>query len=539
MPIPRHGSTPPSRKQRRAGASRKRGAGRRVVEADDLPDLQKARGLWQAKRFPEALDLFERTVRKHPNNLMALTDTARAFGARYEVDKAEAYLGRMLNLAPEDAVVQMQAGQSYRMIYRPDKAIACLQQAVALMPNLMEARLELAILLERRGQLAEALEHVDAIRKNHEYPAEVEVIGGRLSRRLKDREQAIQQLSTVIDSDDVFWSTRQHAGMELARAYDGQGDYDAAAEVAQRAKGFALPHVEAAVSPRDLALQEAWEYVCDNISRDHFTRWADAMRDVPKRRVALLSGPPRSGTTLLENILDAHPDLVSSDERDAFPRYIHGKMLADAKPEETAIELLERQTVPTIVGMRERYLGFMQSALGEKIGDRLHLDKNPSISPLIPGVLRLFPECKIILALRDPRDVVLSCYMTHMPLNSQSAPYLDFKSAAEHYVKTMRAWLALREQLDPEQYLEVRYEDVVADTESQARRALAFLDLPWDDGVLRFQEHVAGKQVDSPTYEQVGQPIYTSSIGRWKQYERHMAPALDILQPMVATLGYD
>jgi len=76
------------------------------------------------------------------------------------------------------------------------------------------------------------------------------------------------------------------------------------------------------------------------------------------------------------------------------------------------------------------------------------------------------------------------------------------------------------------------------DTEGQARRALRFLDLPWDDSVLRFQEHVAGKQVDSPTYEQVARPIYTSSIERWKNYERHMGPALKVLKPLVDALGY-
>jgi len=461
-------------------------------------------------------------------------------GARYEVDKAEAYLGRMLDLVPGDAVALMQAGQSYRMIFRPGKAIVCLERAVALMPGLVEARLELALLQERRGQLAEALTHVDAIREAEEYPAEAEVIGGRLLRRLKDSGQAISRLTSVLQSDEVFWSTQQQAGMELARVYDGQGDYEAADHAASEAKKVARVHIDEQVTPDDLWIREAWEVACGEVQREHLSRWAEATAGLSTHRVALLTGPPRSGTTLLENILDAHPGLVSSDERDAFPRYIHGKMAIDAGAgdEDSAIEMLEKQTTPGLANLRERYLGFMQSALGEKIGSRLHLDKNPSISTLIPGVLRLFPECKIILALRDPRDVVLSCYMTHMPLNSQSEPYLDFKSAAEHYAKTMSAWFALRKQLMPEQYLEVRYEDVVADTEGQARRALAFLELPWDDAVLRFNEHVAGKQVDSPTYEQVAKPIYTSSIGRWKNYERHMEQALDILRPWVDTLGY-
>ncbi|XAL98335.1 sulfotransferase [Phycisphaeraceae bacterium D3-23] len=523
-----------------SNTGRKRVAGRRVVETDDLPELQKARALWQAKRFPAALELFERVVRKHPKNLMALTDAARAFGSRYEIDKAEAYLGRMLDLAPDDAGVQLMAGQSYRMIYRPGRAIVCLTRALELRPGLPEAHLELAVLLERRGRLEEALTHVGAIRSLEGCPPEVLVIGGRLSRRLKDADAAAEQLEQALADEDAYWVTRQHAGMELARVHDGRGEYDAAVQSAERAKAIARPELETQVSSFDRMLRGAWRKACHTVTRAQLQRWADDLSGVPPHRVALLTGPPRSGTTLLENILDAHPGLISSDERDAFPRYIHGKMAIDVEAAEGdgALEILERQTVSGLAELRERYLGFMQAALDEKIGGRLHLDKNPSISTLIPGVLRMLPECKVIMALRDPRDVVLSCYMTHMPLNSQSAPYLAFESAAEHYATTMSAWFALREQLAPEQFIEVRYEAVVADTEAQARRVLAFLGLAWDGAVLAFHEHAAHKQVDSPTYEQVAKPIYTSSIGRWKNYERHMAPALEVLRPWVEALGY-
>ena len=509
-----------------------------MIETHDLPDLQKARGLWQAKRFPAALDLFERTVRKHPNNLLALTDAARAFGSRYEIDKAQVYLGRLLELAPDDAGVQLMAGQSYRMIYRPDEAIACLEQALALNPSLHGAHLELSLLFERRGLLEEAMAHVDAMRTLDDCPPEVLVIGGRLSRRLNDHENATTQLAQAMDDGDCFWATRQQAGMELAKVHDAAKDYDAAIAAATHAKTYAAPHAESQVSPRDRALHAAWGTACKHITQEQFTRWSDELSQAKQHRVALLTGPPRSGTTLLENILDTHSGLVSSDERDAFPRYIHGKMFSDADNEETALDVLDRQTVPTLQGLRDRYLGFMQSALGEPIGNRLHLDKNPSITALIPGILRLFPECKIIMAIRDPRDVVLSCYLTHMPLNAQSIPYLALESAAKHYAQTMDAWLALREQLAPEQYIEVRYEDVVTDTESQARRVLGFLGLPWDDKVLAFHEHAAAKQVDSPTYEQVARPIYTSSVARRKKYEDHLAPLMETLQPYIEGFGY-
>src|SRR4030095_14268342 len=136
-----------------------------------------------------------------------------------------------------------------------------------------------------------------------------------------------------------------------------------------------------------------------------------------------------------------------------------------------------------LAGQRERYLAYMAAALNQVIGDRVHLDKNPPFTLLIPAMFRLFPEIKLLVALRDPRDVVLSCFMQYLPLNTNSVWYLTLDRAAERYTVDMGVWLRLREIL-PASWLEVRYEDVVPNVEQQARRALDFLGLPWDPTVL-------------------------------------------------------
>ena len=125
----------------------------------------------------------------------------------------------------------------------------------------------------------------------------------------------------------------------------------------------------------------------------------------------------------------------------------------------------------------------MEGALRQPIGERLLLDKNPELTMLLPLVARVFPEMRILFAVRDPRDVVISCFVQQLPLNPVSVHYLTLESTAKKYARSMRAWLKIRDMLrNP--WIEIRYEDMVADLEGQARKVLEFLGLPWDDVVL-------------------------------------------------------
>src|SRR5438445_646712 len=157
-----------------------------------------------------------------------------------------------------------------------------------------------------------------------------------------------------------------------------------------------------------------------------------------------------------------------------------------------------------------RYMNYMAAALNQPIGDSVHLDKNPTMTLLLPGLLRLFPETKVLIALRDPRDVVVSCFMQYLPLNPNSVCFLTLERTARRYTHDMQVWLRLRDIL-PTSWLEIRYEDCVPDLEHEARRARVFLQLPWDPKVLEYRERLKAKAVSSPTYEAVSKPLYTSA----------------------------
>ena len=157
---------------------------------------------------------------------------------------------------------------------------------------------------------------------------------------------------------------------------------------------------------------------------------------------------------------------------------------------------------------------------------------------MIPAFIRIFPETKLLIALRDPRDVVLSCFMQNIPLNQVGAAYLSLDSTAEEYTALMGVWQTLAPRMrNP--YLEVRYEDMVEDLESVARKTLDFLGVPWDARVLGFDEHARQKMVRSPTYADVTQPVYKRAMGRWRNYQKYLEPHLDKLEPFVKAFGYE
>jgi tetratricopeptide (TPR) repeat protein len=502
----------------------------------DVPELQQARALWQLNRFEEALSTFEKAVRKYPQNLVALVDASRALGARFEITKAEAMLDRLAKLGTHNPQLLHLAGQSFRMIFRPEKAIQCFERVVAMTRQIPDAQLELAVLYERRHRVAEAYSLIEECLHAEPDYLEAELFKARLLRRLKDRAGAEAIFQKLAESSDALPQVRAQAWAEIAQQRDREGDYDGAMAAMLECKGFLLPD-EAALLKESEGLQLHLSKLAESLTPAHWQRWVDAGKAFPPQRMAVLASFPRSGTTLLEQVLDSHPGLVSSDEREAFGRDIFPAIWRTEQTPLPTVEALDNASLERLSAQRQRYLTYMEAALNEPIGNRIHLDKNPTLTLLIPGMVRLFPETKLLIALRDPRDVILSCFMQYLPLNTNSVCYLTLERTARRYAHDMGIWRRFRETACSP-WIEIRYEDCVTQLEREARRALEFLGLPWDPQVLQYRERLKSKVVASPTYEAVSQPLYTSAIGRWKNYRKYLEPCLEILQPCVNAFGY-
>jgi hypothetical protein len=254
--------------------------------------------------------------------------------------------------------------------------------------------------------------------------------------------------------------------------------------------------------------------------------------------LAALTSHPRSGTTLIEQLLDSHDEVISADEFDVFSRWVFIPIVRKFRHSVPILTALEHVPAAVRQMARATYWQQTEAILNQSFGERMLVDKNPGMMILMPVINWAFPEMKMLIALRDPRDVVLSCFMQKVPLTPISSNWLSLSEAADYYTRVMKTWLTVR-GLTQSPWLEFRYEDVVVDLEREAHRILEFLGLPWDDRVLKFYEHAREKLVRSPTYKDVTQPVYQRSVGRWQNYAKHLEPIQAALQPFVKEFGYE
>lgn len=156
---------------------------------------------------------------------------------------------------------------------------------------------------------------------------------------------------------------------------------------------------------------------------------------------------------------------------------------------------------------------------------------------LLPLIHLLFPNAKIIFALRDPRDVVTSCFTQQFLLNAAMFQFLSLETTARYYDAVMRLAETARARLPLDLHV-VRYEDLVADFDSEVASLLRFLDLPWDERVHGFHDTARSRLIRTPSAAQVRQPLYASSVARWRRYERQLEPVLPKLKPWLEAYGY-
>jgi hypothetical protein len=236
---------------------------------------------------------------------------------------------------------------------------------------------------------------------------------------------------------------------------------------------------------------------------------------------------------LLEQVLDAHPQLQSMDEQ---------PFLLKAVTEVTdcgirypaAFGKLQPQSLDDI---RARYWDRARNR-GRLLPGRRLVDKNPLNLIVLPLIRRLFPNARIIVAIRHPCDTLLSCFLQHFRSPGLAVVCRDMPTLATAYSRAFGFWYSQWPLLRPCSY-ELKYERLATDFPAEVRKLSAFLELPWHDAMLAPGDHARAKGfINTPSYAQVTQPVSNRSVGRWKHYERHFSEVSAILEPWIDRWGY-
>jgi tetratricopeptide (TPR) repeat protein len=488
--------------------------------------LNLAFALTALDRGDEAAVVLEKALRDFPKDARPAFELYVSRKSRQQQGPAVAALEEAAARDPASADIALKLGIEYGLQRRTDDAEAAYRRAIALSPGLTDAYLGLAIQYEHTNRESEFAALAELARAHGVVDGAVALIEALDLRRARRFDDALARLCDV--PPDVEPERTAHIRATLldrlgrtAEAFAAYAESNGllAANPSEPLRRAAELRGEIATELALLTPQwrETWQV----------THQPDEDTRVPTDPVFLI-GFPRSGTTLLDTILMGHPRTVVLEEQPALNAVdaALGGMTA-----------LPRLGAADIARAREHY--FAEVAKVADVGPgQLLIDKSPLFLYKLPLIRRLFPNARVIVALRHPCDVVLSCYMSNFRLNSAMANFLRLEDAAAFYDLVFQHWRRASD-LFPIDYRTIVYERLIEDVAGEVRPLLDWLGLDWDDKVLDHTSTARARGlITTASYAQVTEPIYTRAAGRWERYRDHLAPILPVLRPWVEKLGY-
>ncbi|HTA64930.1 MAG TPA: sulfotransferase [Xanthomonadaceae bacterium] len=450
---------------------------------------------------------------------------------------AEPLLDRLLAEHPTSATGWNSRGLLENARHRPDAAEAAWRKSIECDPAYLRASANLALAYESANRLADAAAVAENasrhIRERQPQDAAIEVrlVLCKLARRRKDPVSGLAHLDRI-DALAPTDEQRMHASFERGKLLDMQED------AARAIAAFALGN-QLALAPwlrwnpgKNKALAGV-ELMLDLVGKGLLGQFKPIPALANHRALAFLIGFPRSGTTLLNQVLDGHPAICAIEEKPTVQKIMDGvRNMPGGYP-----HALAEFDAFDVEWLRDAYF---RSAAEHGAADpsRLVFDKFPMNTTLVALLHRVFPQARFVFALRHPCDVVLSCFMQSFQLNNMMANFCTLADAVAFYTRTMDLWQIYREQL-PLAVHTIRYEDVVDDFDGQVRALCAFLDVPWQDDLRDFSRKALERgRITTPSYEQVSRPIYREARYRWERYREFLEPFMPALQPYIERFGY-
>ena len=474
--------------------------------------LTLAAALQGAKRMPEAAQAWREIVSLKPDRAESYAQLAGQLVELNLFKEAIYCQDQALALDPTNALFHCGKGAMLLRLYHGEPAEACFRRAIELSPDSKDGWTGLSWALRLLGRFDEADDSLDRLRQLD--PSDIRAVRHVPATGSRDRpSQNMEELVAVFEDSEKKPFDRITAGFAVARLLHDAGRYDDAFE---------------AYSSANRVARENWPSKSERFNSEVFAKSVDALiaSNTPEvlaeavktgnisEMPVFIVGMPRSGTTLVEQICASHSRVFGAGEKN-----------------DIAVLAAELQ--------RERSDGNNLQHAARRAADahivRLHrmargasrvVDKMPDNLILIGLIMRLFPRARIIYCSRDPRDISVSCFFQVFVEGAQHFSY-DLVECGKRCVQVRRLadhWLKLL----PHHMIEVNYETLVGDLEGESRRIIEFLGLDWESSCLDF--HQTERTVATVSHWQVRQPIYSSSIGRWRKYEKHLGPLFAALE---------
>jgi tetratricopeptide (TPR) repeat protein len=474
-----------------------------------------------AGHYRSAAQMLKKAVTLAPGFQTAWIDLCKAQTELHDLDEAVASANCAIALDPARAGGHVALANALARSSRTEEAIASYRRAQEIRPDNAEIALGLGNVLKTIGRQAEAIAaYRDGIRLKPDFAELYWSLANLKTFRFEPDE--IRAMEQALEPDGLPDAAVVHFCFALGKAREDSGDYRRAFACFRR--GNELRRSQEHYDPVNT------DQMGERIRAVFSPALVDRFQGAGYADVApiFIIGLPRSGSTLIEQILASHSQVEATHELPEGGRLVRfidrqrigGKTYPDAVAGFSAAALSE-------IGQR-----YDRETRRYRSGQPRFIDKMPNNFATVGLLALAMPNARFINARRDPRDTCLSCYK-QLFARGQSFTY-DLMELGDYYLEYRRMidhWHAVL----PGRVLDVHYEAVVADLEGQARRLLEFCGLPWEEACLRY--YATERAVRTASSEQVRRPIYGDAIGVWRRYETELAPLLDVLTPVLRNPG--
>jgi tetratricopeptide (TPR) repeat protein len=460
-------------------------------------------------KLDEAVTWYERALAFKPDYADAHNNLGMALAALDRIDEAVAHYERALVLNPNHASAHNNLGNALASQDRMDEAASHYERALILNPDHAGAHNNFGNISKERGEFEDAMAHYGraiAIRPDY---AEAHFNRAEI-QRFRPGDADLATLEALAASDDLSAGKSPYVHFALAKALEDIGDYARALEHLRQ--GNALKRRQ--IDYEEVAALKLFQRISTVFDRGIFDRFPGA--GDPSSVPVFVVGMPRSGSTLIEQILASHPQIHAAGELRVLEKMTDASQFPEC--------------VPALDGAALRRLGQSYLARLPALADgQVRIVDKLSGNFLRIGLIRLIlPNARIIHSMRDPIDTCVSCYSKLFTAGLYfSYDLAELGRYYRAYSELMAHW---RSVLPPGAMLDVAYEDVVEDLEGQARRMIDYCGLAWDDRCISF--HETNRPVKTASAVQVRQPLFRSSLQRWRRYEAGLAPLLDELRDL-------
>lgn len=506
----------------------------------------------QAEAFRLQQDLrrakrcYEGVLKLLPGFVPAIGMLSQCYARLRDIEKGVELAKRAVGLDSFNAHNHANLADIYLMGGMVEEARKAAERAVEIDEGQVLARIVLAKIADQERDYGESIGHLTTALKEGPGDPNIIISLAQAYRFNKQADEASRMLEPLLERDDLPPAIRIGALNEMGMIYDQlkrtDEAYGAFSEYG-RLTAESIPTGEWSKETHLNIINGYGKYLREQPEgMKRFDEIGERLRksdqEAGRPCVAFLVGFPRSGTTMMEQIFDAHGDIVGVEE----PAYLHDtkkKWREESGAGDDVDAMFEGLDEKKILELRRYFWERVDDDLGEGAleSSKVLFYKHPLLISELPFINAIFPDSKVIVALRDPRDCCLSCFMQDFGVNAGMIHFLNLEDTCHFYDAVFGMYIEARERLTFDR-VEIRYEDTVRDLEAQARRLIEFLELEWDSAVLRFHERAREKFIPTPSFAAVNEPVNTRAIARWKRYEKYFEGYVDLLSRYVEEFGY-